>query len=73
MTPGCTGKVRYKTFKDAENVAKWQSRRHSEAFSAYACRDCHGFHTGQPVLREGKRKHVTQPRKDEPNARLLEC
>lgn len=47
MNPSCHGKTRYRSFKDAQKVAQWQSRRHDEPFKAYACRLCSGFHTAE--------------------------
>lgn len=62
MNPSCHGKTRYRTFKDAQSVAKWQSRRHDEPFKAYHCVRCQGFHTAEgksemPDTRRSKRSH----------------
>lgn len=43
---GCIGKVRLTSFTRAKQVARRQSQRHHEKFSAYACEVCGGFHVG---------------------------
>lgn len=48
----CDGKVRFNTRADAQTMVKKQQRRHSggqRRLSAYPCRHCGGFHTGQSV------------------------
>lgn len=55
--PSCHGKVRYRSFKEAQGAAKWQTRRHSEPFKVYACRACSGFHTA-----EGRQTNDRRPR-----------
>lgn len=43
----CEGKIRFQTFERAQQIARNQARRDEGAkISAYHCRDCGFFHTG---------------------------
>lgn len=60
----CVGKVRFTSFSDAERMAKIQARRRNGRFIPYACKYCHGFHTGtsvKPRSAEKKPEWLTQP------------
>ena len=60
MSVGCTGKVRFETFGEANRAARRARRQSDRAVKAYACRECHGFHVGAnaktPAYRERRAK-----------------
>jgi hypothetical protein len=43
---GCEGKQKFRTFGDAEQIAKKARRRKDKALKVYRCHECSGYHFG---------------------------